>query len=79
MGLSVKVPMLEAEGCVTESETGFTDTAEPAAAVERRESTTDFPAHWLYMDIIQCIELITKHKELKQDIYLLLIVLLALN
>lgn len=70
--------MLEAEGCVTESETGFTDTAEPAAAVERREST-DILAHWLYMDIIQCIELITKHKELKQDIYLLLIVLLALN
>lgn len=32
MELSVKVPMLETEGCVTESETGFTETAEPAAA-----------------------------------------------
>lgn len=36
-GLSVKVPMLETDGCVTESETGLTDTAEPAAAGERQK------------------------------------------
>lgn len=33
--LSVKVPMLETDACVTESEAGLTDTAEPAAAGER--------------------------------------------
>lgn len=31
-GLSVKVPILETDVCDTESGTGFTDTAEPAAA-----------------------------------------------
>lgn len=34
--LSVKVPMLETDAGVTESEAGLTDTAEPAAAEERR-------------------------------------------
>lgn len=38
-GLSVKVPMLETDGCATESETGLTDTAEPAAAGERQETS----------------------------------------
>lgn len=33
--LSVKVPMLETDAGVTESEAGLTDTAEPAAAVQR--------------------------------------------
>lgn len=42
MGLSVNVPMLETEGCVTESETGFTDTAEPAAAGEEKKSKPHF-------------------------------------
>lgn len=32
VGLSVKVPMLEAEGCATESETCFPNATEPAAA-----------------------------------------------
>lgn len=35
-GLSVKVPILETWVCETESGTGFTDTAEPAAAGETR-------------------------------------------
>ena len=35
--LSVKVPMLETDACVTESEVGLTDTAEPAAAGERKD------------------------------------------
>lgn len=30
--LSAKVPMLETDAAVTESETGFTETADPAAA-----------------------------------------------
>lgn len=33
--LSVKVAMLETDAGVTESEAGLTDTAEPAAAVNR--------------------------------------------
>ena len=33
--MSVKVPMLETEACVTESEAGLIETAEPAAASER--------------------------------------------
>lgn len=33
--LSVKVPMLETDAGVTESDAGLTDTAEPAAAGER--------------------------------------------
>lgn len=33
-GLSVKVPILETDVCDTESGTGFTVTAEPAAAAE---------------------------------------------
>lgn len=32
--------MLETGGCVTESETGLTDTAEPAAAGETREQNS---------------------------------------
>lgn len=35
--VSVKVPMLETDACVTESEAGLTDTAEPAAAGERQK------------------------------------------
>lgn len=35
--MSVKVPMLETDACVTESEAGLTDTAEPAAAGERQK------------------------------------------
>lgn len=37
-GLSVKVPILETDVCETESGTGFTVTAEPAAAGESRET-----------------------------------------
>lgn len=48
--------MLETEGCVTESETGFTDTAEPAAAGERQESKPHFYTHLVSMDIIQYIK-----------------------
>lgn len=55
VGLSVKVPILETEGCVTESETGLTDTAEPAAAAERQDSKTDFYAYLLYIDISQYV------------------------
>lgn len=72
MGLSVKVPMLEAEGCATESETCFPNATEPAAAGGGGAKTHSFTVHCGY-------NLMHLNKEIKQDIYLLLIVLLALS
>lgn len=56
VGLSVKVPMLETGGCATESETGFTDNAGPAAAGERQEGQPHFHTRLVSIDIIQCIK-----------------------
>lgn len=55
-GLSVKVAMLETDGCVTESETGLTDTAEPAAAEERHKALLEYIPIWsdLYVCVRAC-------------------------
>lgn len=48
--------MLETGGCATESETGFTDNAGPAAAGERQEGQPHFHTRLVSIDIIQCIK-----------------------
>lgn len=64
--------MLEAGGCATESETCFPNATEPAAAGGGGRGTT-------HSFTVRGCNLMHLNKENKQDIYLLLIVLLALS
>lgn len=65
-GLSVKVPMLETDGCVTESETGLTDTAEPAAAGEgdEREEICEKSPPSSVICVYVCVSLLRENEAL---------------